>query len=95
MTEKWCEDWEFIKGNWQNRKTGITVADTFRSLTINFCPICGAPRPAPKKTMGEELRHVYQNSIFISENQAWDRIASRAKEVATADDNHTKRIRND
>lgn len=53
MNKEWCKEHITTMNNWFVTKSGkrIEIQDDW-----NFCPICGTPRPEPKKGLAVKLR---------------------------------------
>lgn len=63
MSEKtWCKEHITERNNWFVTKSGkkIEIQDDWQ-----FCPVCAAPRPLPKKSLAEKLRGAYPGSVVI------------------------------
>ena len=80
MTEKvWCEHMHILSDNLRKgADIKMPQITTLFGLEIKFCPICGAPRPAPK-SLEQVLRDRFWSRAV--EFETWESIAKKAKEL--------------
>lgn len=84
---KWCKEHITEMNNWFVTQSGkkIEIQSDWK-----FCPICGTPRPEPRKGLNKKLRDVFDKASCLSRNydSPWDSVALCALEhfVAAVDE---------
>ena len=88
MSKVWCEHISWMNGTcsinsgwWQYSDTHKSFAIELSVIQINFCPICGTPRPK-EKSLAEKLKYAcypgYHSEIWYELD--WESVALAAEE---------------
>lgn len=85
MSEKWCEhiQWGIVEVKKGRSEYGWFYNNT-RSEQVyvwKFCPICGAPRPEPRKKLWEKVKEEHLRQFHMgpkTKGNGWEQIAQVA-----------------
>ena len=87
---KWCEHIQYFNGGNEGFCFNLKYAHNFSPCFVrvdewNQCPICGTPRPEPKKkSLAQELYEVCWGGVYdfdatsAESKRAWERVADKA-----------------
>ena len=72
----WCDHIKLLG----DKYVIFNVNSIWEGIDFNFCPICGTPRPEPKKSLAEKLKQTWFTNTVQDDDYLYKALAKAALE---------------